>query len=233
MKENDSHNDIIFYSDNCCGQNKNKFISATYLYVVSTFDNINSITHKFLIAGHTQNEGDSMHSAIEREKTRMLKANNIYIPAQWVPIIALAKKKGTPYVVNEVQQTDIYDIKDLTSKLGKQFSLNINNKKVIWNDIKVLQFRKDAPHSIFYKTSYEADLFEEILVNRTNRRKITETNIKNINLVNAYTGPLGISKKKKDGLLSLCQKNLIRKEYHEFYQTLPIATTSQNNSDSE
>lgn len=58
LKKNDQFTDIIFYSDNCCGQNKNKFIAATYLYLVSTFENIHSITHKFLIVGHTQYEGD-------------------------------------------------------------------------------------------------------------------------------------------------------------------------------
>lgn len=49
--------DIIFYSDNCLGQNKNKFIASLYLYA-SLVLNINTIRHKFLIVGHTQNEGD-------------------------------------------------------------------------------------------------------------------------------------------------------------------------------
>lgn len=49
--------DIIFYSDNCSGQNKNKFIACLYLYA-SLVLNINTIRHKFLIVGHTQNEGD-------------------------------------------------------------------------------------------------------------------------------------------------------------------------------
>lgn len=59
--------DIIFYSDNCSGQNKNKFIACLYLYA-SLVLNINTIRHKFLIVGHTQNEGNSMHSVIERQK---------------------------------------------------------------------------------------------------------------------------------------------------------------------
>lgn len=59
--------DIIFYSDNCSGQNKNKFIACLYLYA-SLVLNIYTIRHKFLIVGHTQNEGDSMHSVIEGQK---------------------------------------------------------------------------------------------------------------------------------------------------------------------
>lgn len=35
--------------------------------------NINSVTLKYLIVGHTQNEGDSMHARIEDEAKRILK----------------------------------------------------------------------------------------------------------------------------------------------------------------
>lgn len=58
--------DVIFYSDNCTGQNKNKFIFALYMFAVSKLNNIKTVTHKYLITGHTQNEGDSAHSVIER-----------------------------------------------------------------------------------------------------------------------------------------------------------------------
>lgn len=36
------------------------------MYAVQQFK-IKSIVHKYLIAGHTQNEGDATHSTIERE----------------------------------------------------------------------------------------------------------------------------------------------------------------------
>jgi hypothetical protein len=35
--------------------------------------NIPLITHKFLLCGHTQNEGDAMHACIEKEKKNVLK----------------------------------------------------------------------------------------------------------------------------------------------------------------
>lgn len=58
--------DVSFYSDNCTGQNKNKYIISLYLHLVRTL-HINSITHMYLIVGHTQNEGDNMHSVIEKK----------------------------------------------------------------------------------------------------------------------------------------------------------------------
>jgi hypothetical protein len=52
------------------------------------------ITHKFLITGHTQNEGDNVHSIIEKAVKRHLKGGAIceYVPAQYVSIIRGAKK---------------------------------------------------------------------------------------------------------------------------------------------
>lgn len=83
---------LVLYSDNCCGQNKNKFMVALYLYAV-THLNIQSITHKFLIKGHTQNEGDNIHSLIEKEIKKNLKSGPIYSPHQYVAIIKNAKKR--------------------------------------------------------------------------------------------------------------------------------------------
>ncbi|KAJ8940885.1 hypothetical protein NQ314_010548 [Rhamnusium bicolor] len=48
-----------------------KFLIAVYIYAVEHFQ-IGSITHKFLIRGHTQNEADAIHSIIEK-KFRWLK----------------------------------------------------------------------------------------------------------------------------------------------------------------
>ena len=49
---------------------------------------IKSITHKYLIIGHTENEGDSMHSCIEREKKGVVLSGSIYVPS----VIANARK---------------------------------------------------------------------------------------------------------------------------------------------
>lgn len=86
-EELDSKLDIDFYSDNCCGQQKNQYIIALYVYAVYHLDFLKSITHKFLIKGHTQNEGDNVHSLIERGVSKALKSGPIYTPDQYVHII--------------------------------------------------------------------------------------------------------------------------------------------------
>lgn len=82
---------ITFYLDNCYGQNKNKYITTLYMYAVNNL-NIGSITHKFLIRGHTQNEADSVHSLIERQVKKNLKSGPIYSPDQYIALIEIARK---------------------------------------------------------------------------------------------------------------------------------------------
>lgn len=45
---------------------------ALLIYAVQVLK-IKSISHKYLISGHTQNEGDSTHSTIEKEVCSVLK----------------------------------------------------------------------------------------------------------------------------------------------------------------
>ncbi|KAL4720779.1 hypothetical protein ACJJTC_017586 [Scirpophaga incertulas] len=70
----------------------NHYLIAVYIFAVYNNDFINSICHKFLIKGHTQNEGDSVHSVIERQIQRSLKSGAIYTPDQYTQIIRSAKK---------------------------------------------------------------------------------------------------------------------------------------------
>lgn len=83
---------VVFYSDNCSGQNKNQVLLSMYLYAVKTFT-IPSITHKYLIVGHTQNEGDVMHSLIEKQLSLATKKTPLYVPSQLVVVAQVAKKK--------------------------------------------------------------------------------------------------------------------------------------------
>nr|CAI5847710.1 unnamed protein product [Callosobruchus analis] len=52
--------------DNCIGQNKNKILVMMYLFATKKFQI--EIVHRFFEAGHSQNENDSIHALIERNK---------------------------------------------------------------------------------------------------------------------------------------------------------------------
>jgi len=136
------------------------------LHAVRQFKNIKTITHKYLIKGHTQNEGDSVHSLIERQCKKQLKSGPIYTPEAFVSIIRTAKKTGEPYHVHELCYEDFYDIKSLCTQIGVNITVNTENEAVKFMSIKIMKVEKQSPSSIFYKTSYSQAEFKEAIVIR-------------------------------------------------------------------
>lgn len=100
--------------------------------MIREFD-IPSIQRKFLVVGHTQNEGDAMHSRIEYENKRALKSGPIYVPSQVCTISSLAKRTGKPYIVRQMETNDFIDCKSLCNDIGNNFSVNEEGEKVSWN----------------------------------------------------------------------------------------------------
>lgn len=100
-------NDFKFYSDNCGGQNRNRFLFVIYVFASVKYKV--TIKHRFLEKGHTQNEGDSIHAAVERKS----KGLEIYTPEQWCEIIKTSKQRGEAYQVIKVTRDMIFDFKDL------------------------------------------------------------------------------------------------------------------------
>lgn len=82
------YNELCFFSDNCGGQNRNRFLYSMWEY--ASFTMKVKITHTFLGRGHTQSEGDSMHSCVEHAK----KGKSIYVPAQWITLVRSGTYSG-------------------------------------------------------------------------------------------------------------------------------------------
>lgn len=209
--------DVIFYSDNCCGQQKNKYMIAMYIYAVTYLENLNSITHKFLIKGHSQNEGDSAHSVIERNISRSLKSSPIYVPEQYITLIRTAKKKGNPYKVHELNHESFFDIKKIADGVGSNFSSNEDREKLKMGDIKVVRVEKKFNDRFYYKCSYKEDSFKTVMVKTRATKK--KTNLCS-ELQPLYSTKLDVSDTKKAGILRLIDKNIIPRFYKNFYQSL-------------
>lgn len=201
-----------------------------YLYCIQSIEKIKSITHKFLIVGHTQNEGDSMHAAIEKEKKRMLKSGPIYVPSQWSVIVGSAKKQGTPYAVDEISTQDIIDFKDLSPKVGNNYNINTDKEKVNWKDIKVMRVEKEEPFTIQYKTCYGQESFKKIQVRKSMRLQNSSIVLK---LIPAYTKPPVISLQKKKDLMEMCAKNAIKPVHWPFYENLITSNNINSETESE
>lgn len=216
--------DVIFYSDNCCGQQKNRFVFAMYHFAVTKL-NINSIQHNFLIRGHTQNEGDTAHSVIEKAITRAKKSGPIYIPEQYISIIRGAKKTGKPFSVREMNYSDFVDLKALTDNINFNMSKNINGDAIKIGEIMSIKFIKNCAN-YQYRTTFKAENWEEakaiIEPNRNNLRRGrgNVTSIDEVVLKPAYTSKITITERKKRDLLSLVETNIVPRYYEKFFRDL-------------
>ena len=68
---------LNMYADNCTGQNKNRMVYAMLMHAAAKFKV--SITLRFLMTGHTVNEGDSMHALIESSTAK----SGMFIQEDW------------------------------------------------------------------------------------------------------------------------------------------------------
>lgn len=206
-------------------------MTALLLHSVQTLTSLQSITQKFLVVGHTQNEGDAMHALIEREKRRAVRGGPIYVPSQLIPIIHLAKKTGHPYKAIEMDTTDFYDVKGLQPSIGKNFTVDEDGNKVLWSKLCVIRVEKKSPDTILYKTSYLQKEFQKINVRSRQRGRPSSPPT----LTSAYECPPQIANLKKLDLLSLCKSNAIPRQHHDFFSKLSSekAITTVQISDSE
>jgi len=205
--------EIIFYSDNCGGQQKNKYLLSVYAYAVINM-RVKSITHKFLIRGHSQNEGDNVHSVIEKQIKRHLKSSSIYTPQTYSTLIRTAKKTGNPYKVIEMTHEQFYDVKVLQESWGNNFSLDEDKTQVKWHDIKILKVEKEHPEAFFYKTSFEDKTFKKTYVRK---RRAANQSFISVDLTRAYSGKIPLSDAKKKDIQELINKNAIPRQYYDSY----------------
>lgn len=214
--------DVIFYSDNCAGQNKNRFIMSLYTYAVLNLKSVQSITHKFFIAGHTQNEADHVHAIIEKAVAKFRKSGSIYVPEQYATIIGQAKKTGKPFSVNEMCHKEILDLKDLSSQLGMKTIFKSEEAETVKiTELKMFMVKKECPGVLFYKTSYEEKEYSQVNILNLRRQKPDFSSVK---LKNAYKSKVGITENKKKSLLSLFNKKpdkrVVPMYYFDFYDRL-------------
>jgi hypothetical protein len=202
-----------------------------YAHAVATL-NISCISHYYLERGHTENEGDSMHSTIERAAKRA----NIYTPMQWYTMVAAAKRNGEAYKVVEMDG-NMKDFKLLCDRYIKQ-----SPKSLHWSQIKCLKVEKVHPDSLFVKYSLSCPEFTEVEVrmpsvaDSDNDRDngMTERNVSHelclpgendcSTLLKELPSETTVTAAKKNDLLWMCDELIIPREYHQFYRDLSVST---------
>lgn len=99
---------LIVYTDNCGGQNKNWVLVGLWkqLVVEGVFD---SVEHRFLVVGHTHLPSDRDFAMIEKYKKKM---KAVYEPADWYDAVRKCKRTN-PFEVTVIKREDFFSFKIL------------------------------------------------------------------------------------------------------------------------
>ena len=208
---------VIFYSDACGGQNRNKIIASCLLDSVIKHRKINIIDHKFLESGHTHMEVDSMHAAVEFAK----KKTQIFVPSQWDTVLQMARRRN-PYKVVPLRHTDILDFKKFQSTNMKPQKKTDTGLKVMWTKMKWIRYLKSEPDACLFKYSMEEE-FQKVKITGKKRQQQSDEG-----LTRKYQKKIPISAAKKKDLMQLCKSGVIPVEYHEYYKSLPSSNSSKD-----
>ena len=219
--QNKNVKNITFLSDTCSGQNHNKYMAMMYLYAVANTPNLETVIHKFLEPGHTQNEGDSMHSVIEKAKQGV----SLFCLEQFYLIVRMAKMSGKEYKVKEMTTSDFYNFKELVNKYAKSWIQKGDGSTIIWRHVRFLKVIKGFPGKIWIKRSYNGeyevlDLFRRV---RGTRKEICGVEVPRIPNKPRVISILHDFK-------YLCEKMAIPKYYHGFDDSLKSGNVADSDS---
>ncbi|KAF2895531.1 hypothetical protein ILUMI_10644 [Ignelater luminosus] len=142
---------------------KSRFIFCLYAYMAHKY-NI-QIYHKFLEKNHTQNEGDSVHSVIEKA------ARNIpmFTPSQWYTLVGTASRRK-PYSVTELSLEDIYNLKDLLESTTVNWEKDTSKEKVRWTQVKVIHVDPTIPFVLQFKYTFSEKTFSINLLGKGRKK---------------------------------------------------------------
>ncbi|KAK5642408.1 hypothetical protein RI129_008575 [Pyrocoelia pectoralis] len=216
---------LRLYSDLCPGQNKNAIIACMLQYSLSKHDGLEIIQMNFLEPGHTHMECDSMHSTIEKASEYA----KIYVPNDWENVLRLAKKKGSPYKVNRITYKEFLNFKSYKELKMPNVHKATDLTNLNWKNVKCLLFKKETPNLMFVKCEYW-DEFKEIQTNLRRGRKSSTASTLGPQTI--YTSKIPINQKKYKDLMELCKSDVIKEEYHDFYENLPVSHNDEDDDES-
>jgi hypothetical protein len=173
--------------------------------------NFESVSHKFLERGHTQNENDTVHSCIEKS----MKNIPLYTTSQLATTFQMARR-SQPFKVTEMTTSDFFDFKDLSEQI-RNLEIDSEGCKIKWMEIRIISFSNEMPDTAKIQYDYDGPVrFLNLLPNL--RKSVSAPTLKK--LFKGDDVPK-MYKAKYDDLMKLCKKNLIPKAYYSFYENLP------------
>ena len=145
---------------------QNQFVASMFLYAVWTPHHVQEMNHIFFESGHSQQEGDSMHSCIK------IAAKNlpVFSIENWRTICLIARTNSEPYKVHMIDDyIFLLDFKKTAYTIlrNKKWAYRANGEglQVKWNLIKWLKYLIEQPTQIHFKYNYDSE-FSVLKVNK-------------------------------------------------------------------
>lgn len=191
---------INAFSDNCGGQNKSQYITRFWMNIVQN-THIETVDHKFLIAGHSYMECDEDFGLIEKSKKHL---QYVYVPDEWVSFVASANRK---FQVVRMHTEDFLSVEEMSDNLKDSV---VGISKFQW-----LRYQKSNPLVVLYKNSVdETEPFKSYDMKKPKCGRPSN----NFTLKPLYTSPVAIDTAKYKSLQTLLE--FIPPIHHEFYKNL-------------
>lgn len=158
---------LIIWSDNCIGQNKNRMLLFLMIYLVAT-GKFDSIQQKFLISGHSYLACDRDFAQIEKRK----RVTKTFVPNDIEKMITEARHNN-PFVVHPLERPDFKDFQKACDSILNTTKLNIAS--VCW-----IQISKECPTKV--KTKKTFNDMEEWTICNVLKKGQSLNDIKNIQI---------------------------------------------------
>lgn len=207
---------LVIFTDNCPGQNKNWLLMGVWLQLIKE-KKFKSITHHFLVSGHTHLPSDRDFALIEKRHRKY--APIIYSPEGWYEVIKEANRK-MPFVVTIMEQKDFLNFEPILENIKKN-THTISGKNVDFSGVFSFLFKAENTKSIFVKHTVGGE-YTEVNVVKKGRPAVTPLSA----LSKKYIEPVQLSAKKIQNVKSLLP--YIPPVHHPFYNSL-----SSNNDATE
>ncbi|GFO06972.1 hypothetical protein PoB_003347700 [Plakobranchus ocellatus] len=129
------------FCDGCVGQNKNSVLPSMILYTLEHAKNLKKVTVNYFETNHGQNEGDCMHSVIERKVSKQPES---MVPSQLATLIQTARATGkTQYTVYEINTVDVIDWKRHGQDIGLHAWRDaLDGNSLVWTKVMSVALEK-------------------------------------------------------------------------------------------
>lgn len=208
--------ELIVYTDNCGGQNKNWFLMLLWLQLVRE-KKYKSIEHRFLVSGHTYLPSDRDFAVIEKYKKYL---RQVYCPEQWYEAVAKSKRVK-PFKVVIMKQENFFSFQNIP--FSKK-NVTEDKEPLKFTQIRCFKFDSNFPNTMFIK-----HLLNEISFKKVNigKRGIYTSEMNNIlsNLPRKYLQHLKLSAEKTADIRKLLK--YIPPVYQQYYLQLTENTGNE------